>query len=175
MKKKKDFKARFWSGTRKHFAVGLLETFFQFNSQAEVKETLSMMMQCSIQKNVRITKDPAEVFHLYQALRSLLRVCRLIGKEEKKGRFRILSKARFSKTMAGSPLEEEYRDPVLVFRNAFRTCSREEFDGFLSAMVYFSLGNSRCEAENRIIIPYLQLTKMLDAAWLIVERVSMKK
>ncbi|WP_294318034.1 hypothetical protein [uncultured Chryseobacterium sp.] len=175
MKKKKDFKARFWSGTRKHSAVGLLETFFQFNSQAEVKETLSMMMQCSVQKNVRITKDPAEVFHLYQSLRSLVRACRLIGKEEKKGRFRIPSEVHFFKTMAGSLPEEEYRDPVLVFRNAFRTCSLEEFDGFLSAMVYFSLGNSGCTAEDRIIIPFLQLTKMLDAAWLIVERASMKK
>lgn len=47
-KKKTDFEARFWSGTRKHSVVDLLETFFQFNSLAEVKETLSMMMQCSV-------------------------------------------------------------------------------------------------------------------------------
>lgn len=169
--KKTDFEARFWSGTRKHSAVCLLETFFQFNSLAEVKETLSMMVQCSVQKNVRIGKDPSEVFHLYQSLRSLVRAGRLIGEKAKKGRFKVLSK----KTMTGSLSEEEYRDPAQVFRSAFKACSLEEFDGFLSAMVYFSLGNLRYEEENRIIIPYLQLTKMLDAAWLIAERASTGK
>lgn len=169
-KKKTDFEARFWSGTRKHSAAGLLETFFQFNSLAEAKETLSMMMQCSVQKNVRITKDSAEVFHLYQSLRSLVRAARLIGGKAKNGKFKISSDSNFPKTMTGSLSEEEYRAPVRVFQNAFKACSLEEFDGFLSAMVYFSLENSRCDEGKRIIIPYLQLTKMLDAAWLLVER-----
>lgn len=174
-KKRTDFEARFWPGTRKHSAVGLLETFFQFNSLAEVKETLSMMMQSSVQKNVRITKDPAEVFHLYQSLRSLVRAGRLIGRKAKNGKFKIPSDPNFPKTITGSLSEEEYRHPVQVFRSAFKACSLEEFDGFLSAMVYFSLGNSRCDEEKNIIIPYLQLTKMLDAAWLIVERTSAGK
>lgn len=169
-KKKTDFEARFWSGTRKHSAAGLLETFFQFNSLAKAKETLSMMMQCSVQKNIRITKDPAEAFHLYLSLRSLVQACRLIRKQEKKGSFTIYSDFNFPKTITGSLSEEEYRDPVRVFQNAFKTCILEEFDGFLSAMVYFSLGNSRCDEEKKIIIPYLQFKKMLDAAWLIVER-----
>lgn len=174
-KKKTDFEARFWSGTRKHSVVDLLETFFQFNSLAEVKETLSMMMQCSVQKNARITKDPAEVFHLYLSLRSLVRAARLIGKQEKKGSFTISLDPNFPKTVTGSLSEEEYRDPVRVFQNAFKTCILEEFDGFLSAMVYFSSGNSRCDEEKKIIIPYLQLSKMLDAAWLTVERATAGK
>ncbi len=169
-KKKTDFEARFWSGTRKHSAAGLLETFFQFNSLAEVKETLSMITRCSVQKNVRITKDSAEVFHLYLSLRSLVRAASLIGKKAKNGKFKISSDSNLPKTMTGSLSEEEYWAPVRVFQNAFKVCSLEEFDGFLSAMVYFSLGNSRCDEGKSIIIPYLQLTKMLDAAWLIVVR-----
>ncbi len=134
-----------------------------------------MMVQCSVQKNVRIGKDPAEVFHLYQSLRSLVRAGRLIGGKAKKGRFKVPSETGFPKAMMGSLSEEEYRHPVRIFRSAFKACSLEEFDGFLSAMVYFSLGNLRCDEEKNILIPYLKLTKMLDAAWLIVERISAGK
>lgn len=174
-KKKTDFGARFWSGTRKHSAAGLLEAFFQFNDPAEVKETLSAMVQCSVKKNARIREDPAEVFHLYQSLRSLVRACRLIGKKAKKRSFKIDSETHVPRTMTGSLSAEEYRDPVRVFRRAFRACSVEEYDEFLSLVVYFSLGDHRCDQEKKIVIPYIQLMKMLDAAWLITERASTQK
>lgn len=170
-KKKTDFEAKFWSGTRKHSELGLLETFFQFNDLAVTKEILSQMVQCSVQENIRTTKEPAEVFHLYQSLRSLIRVSHLIAK---KGKFKNSSEANFSKIVM-SLSEKEYRNPLLVFRSVFKVCTLQEFDEFLSAMVYFSLGNSRCETEKKIMIPYIQLMKILDAAWLIVERVSKEK
>jgi hypothetical protein len=173
-KKKTDFEAKFWSGTRKHSATGLLETFFQFNDLAATKEILNQMVQCSVQKNIRITKEPAEVFHLYQSLRSLIRVSHYIAKKAKKGQFKISSEANFSQTIM-SLSEREYRNPAQAFQDAFKICTLQEFDEFLSAMVYFSLGNSRCDEEKKIIIPYIQLTKILDAAWLIVERVSKEK
>lgn len=174
-KKKTDFESRFWSGSRKHSAVGLLEVFFQFNNLTEVKEMLCTMMHSSVQKKARITKNPAEVFHLYLSLRSLVRASHLISKKAKKGKFKISSEIHFSKIMTGSLSEKEYRNPVQVFRTVFKICSLQDFDGFLSAVVYFSLGNSGCESGKKIIIPYLQLTKMLDAAWLIAERVSTGK
>ena len=173
-KKKTDFEARFWSGTRKHSAVGLLETFFQFNDLEIVKEAFTTMVQYSVQKNTRITGHPEEIFHLHQSLRSLVRACCLIGKEAKKERFRA-SPENHSFILLNALSAEEYRNPVKVFRKAFKTCSPEEYDDFLSATVYFSLGDLRCEEERRIIIPYLQLMKMLDAAWLIVERTCAKK
>lgn len=172
--RKRDFGARFWSGTRKHSAVGLLETFFQFNDLAIVKEAITAIVQYSVQKKNRITGHPEEIFHLHQSLRSLVRACCLIGKEAKKERFRASPK-NHSSMLLGSLSAEEYQHPVRVFRKAFRTCSPEEYDDFLSAAVYFSLGNLRCEEERRIIIPYIQLMKMLDAAWLIVERASSGK
>lgn len=168
--KKTDFETRFWSGTRKHSAIGLLEAFFQFNDLGEVKETLSMMLQCSVQPKVRIRKEPAEIFHLYQSLRSLVRAGRLIGGKAKKEMFS--ASENIPLIIPNSLSKEEYQNPVRVFRNAFKVCSLKEYDEFLSTMVYFSLGNSRCDQENRIVIPYIQLVKMLDAAWLIVERNS---
>ncbi|WP_157450660.1 hypothetical protein [Chryseobacterium sp. CCH4-E10] len=128
------------------------------------------MMHFSVQKKSRVRKDPAELFQLYLSLRSLVRASHLISKKAKKGEFTAPSEIHFSKIMTGSLSEQEYRNPVQVFRSVFKICSLQDFDGFLSAVVYFSLGNSRCDEEKKIIIPYLQLTKILDAACLIVER-----
>lgn len=72
-KKKTDFEARFWSGTRKHSVAGLLAAFFQFNDLAVVKESLSAMVQCSVRRKARFGECPEEVFHLYLSLRSLVR------------------------------------------------------------------------------------------------------
>lgn len=137
-KKKTDFEARFWSGTRKYSAVSLLETFFQFND------------------------------------RSLVRAGRLIGEKTKKGTFEAFSDTCPS-IMLAYLSAEEYRNPVQVLRHAFKTFTLQEYDEFLSAAVYFSLGNQRCEEERRIMVPYIRLIKMLDAAWLITERASTEK
>jgi hypothetical protein len=58
---------------------------------------------------------------------------------------------------------EEYCNPVQVLRRAFKTCALKEYEDFLSAAVYFLLGNQKCEDERRIIITYIQLIKMLYA------------
>jgi hypothetical protein len=164
-KKKRDFESLFWSGTRKHTAMGLLETFFQFNDLATAKETLSTMVQYSVKKKSRISKDSAEVFHLYQSLRSLIRAGHLISTKAKKPTANASSESRFSK-FTGLLSKEEYQHPVLAFQKAFKVCSLNEFDHFLASAVYFSLGNVRCEEEKKIFIPYIQLLKMLEAAYL---------
>jgi hypothetical protein len=94
-KKKTDFEAKFWSGTRKHTAISLLETFFQFNDLAATKETLNEMVQSSVQKNTRIAKEPAEIFHLYQSLRSFILVAHQIAKKAKKGSLKFQRKSVF--------------------------------------------------------------------------------
>ncbi|GEN76638.1 hypothetical protein [Chryseobacterium hagamense] len=172
-KKKRDFESRFWSGTRKHTAMGLLETFFQFNDLAPVKEALTVMMQCSVQKKMRITDHPAEVFQLHQSLRSLVRAGHLISTKAKKLMANAPSESRFSK-FTGLLSNEEYQNPVLVFQKAFEVCSLNEFEYFLASAVYFSLGKARCGQEKKIILPYIQLMKMLEAAYLMTEH-TLKK
>lgn len=166
-KKKTDFDAKFWSGTRKHSAVGLLEIFFQFNDLAATKETLNEMVQSSVQKNTRIAKEPAEIFHLYLSLRSLIRASHLIAKKARKEKLKVSTEVSFPKTkMIFS--EKGHRNPLCVFQDAFKVCTLQDFDDFLSAVAYFSLGNCSCDTEKKIIIPYFQLIKMLEAASLIV-------
>lgn len=108
-KKKTDFESRFWSGSRKHSAVGLLEAFFQFNNPTDVKEMLGTMIHHSVQKKAKIRKEPAEVFQLYLSLRSLVRASFLISKKAKKAEFKVSSEINLSKTMTGSLSEQEYR------------------------------------------------------------------
>ncbi|MEC5174065.1 hypothetical protein [Chryseobacterium nepalense] len=77
--------------------------------------------------------------------------------------------------MQGSLSDEEYRDPVKVFQNAFKEYPLEEFEEFLSEVVHFSLGMFNNVPERNIVGPYLHLIKMLDAAWLILERKNSNK
>lgn len=170
-KKKTDFEARFWSGTRKHSVAGLLAAFFQFNDLAVVKESLSAMVQCSVRRKARFGECPEEVFHLYLSLRSLVRAGQVMAGKSKVGQTAVLAaETHFAGLAMGSLSEEEYRDPLQVFRKAFRKYSREDYDGFLSALIYFSLGSSRGEENRKIIGPYLHLVKMLEAAYLMAER-----
>lgn len=77
--------------------------------------------------------------------------------------------------MPGSLSENEYRNPVLVFRKAFKKFTIRDFDVFLAEIVYFSLGNFHNVPEKNIISPFLHLNKMLDAAPLILEMRNQKK
>ncbi|WP_307459686.1 hypothetical protein [Chryseobacterium sp. SORGH_AS_0447] len=70
----------------------------------------------------------------------------------------------------GSLSAEKYRDSVRVLRKAFKAYRRKEYEEFLSSAVYFSLSDSRCEEERRMIGSYIHLVKILDAAYLIVKR-----
>lgn len=173
-KKKTNFESRFWSGSKKYSVPGLLETFFQFNDLAIVKEVLGSMMHCSTRRKARIRTYPAEIFHLQQSLRSLLLAGRLIA--AKAGKWTVPVSAEAVSSMQLSSLsEEEYQDPLRVFRKAFKTCSFEEFDEFLASTVYFSLGNISDDREKRRVSPYIHLIKMLDAAYLITERKMQKQ
>lgn len=175
-KKKTDFEARFWSGTRKHSVTGLLEAFFQFNDLAVVKEALSAMVQCSVRRKARLRKCPEEVFHLYLSLRSLVRAGRVMaGKSKEKQTDFLAAETHVAGLAMGSLSEEEFRDPVRVFRKSFRKFSREDYDGFLSSLIYFSLGSSKGEENRKVIGPYLHLIKMLEAVHLLVERGARKE
>lgn len=174
MKKKKiNFESRSWSGRSKHSALPLMEVFFQFHDLATAKERLNRIMQYASQKKTRIPEDPSVVFHFHKSLRSFLRAGWCLRK--KAGKWIGDSALEHSSpVMHGSLSEEEYRDPVRVFRKAFKEYHLEEFEEFLSDVVYFSLGTFNHVPERDIIGPYLHLIKMLDAAWLILERKKIK-
>ncbi len=167
-KKKTNFESRFWSGRSKHSPVPLLELFFLFHDLATAKERLNRIMQYAVQGKTRIPEDPSVVFHFHQSLRSFVRAGWCLRK--KSGKWIEQEVPQDSPLMRGSLSGEEYRDPVRVFRKAFKEHRLEDFEEFLSDVVYFSLGTFNNVPDRNIVGPYLHLVKMLDAAWLILER-----
>ncbi len=75
-----------------------------------------------------------------------------------------------SPLMQASLSDEEYQNPTLVFKNAFAEYNIKDFDYHIAIAVYFSMGVYAHAAESKIFAPYIHLTKMLDAAHLILER-----
>lgn len=169
-----NFESRFWSGRSIHSPVVLGDVFFQFHDLATAKERLNLMMQYAVQGKTRIPEDPSVVFHFHQSLRSLIRAGWCLRKKSGKWTGEAVSETG-NPLVYGSLSEEEYRDPALVFRKAFKEYRPEELEEFLSDIVYFSLGKFNHVPERNIVGPYLHLIKMLDAAWLIVERKNRRK
>lgn len=126
-------------------------------------------MICAVKEKSVPPQNAAAVFHFYLALRSFVRACFLISRKRNTWILKE-SPENSSPMIMGNLSGKEYRDPVRIFRKAFKAYSTKEYDAFLSSVVYFSLSDSGCEEEKKIIGPYIHLVKMLDAAYLIVER-----
>jgi len=80
-----------------------------------------------------------------------------------------------SRLQQGSLSDEEYRNPFLVFKKAFKEFSLEEFEFFLTEIIYHSLGAHYDEPEIDIVTPFIHLNKMLNASQIIRERGVKKK
>lgn len=174
MKKiKTDFNPRF-RADNKHSGLQLMETFFQFNELDDSKEMLSNLMNYAVKRNSWIHEDPAVIFQFHQSMRSLLRAGYLMMLKERKWTVDTQPE-KISLWLLGLLSEKEYRNPLLVFKKAFRAYTLKEFDYFMSGIVYFSMGVYEHLPERNIVMPYIHTVKMLDAAHLIVQRKREKK
>ncbi|SDJ09569.1 hypothetical protein [Chryseobacterium jejuense] len=174
MKKiKTDLDTWFWAD-KKHYGLQLMETFFQFNELDVSKERLSNMMNYAVKRNSWINEDPAVIFEFYQSIRSLIRAGYLIMLKKRKWTIDTQPE-KISPWVLGLLSEKEYRNPLLVFKKAFRAYTLKEFDYFLSGIVYFSMGVYENLPERNIVMPYIHTVKMLDAAHLILQRKREKK
>lgn len=172
-KTRTDFTSRLGKGRKKHCGLQQMETFFQLNDLTTSKELLNNIMNYAVKRNSWIKEDPSVIFHFHQAMRSFIRAGYFIMLKEKKW---VLNSQleEVSPLVLGLLSEKEYQNPLLVFKKAFREYSIKEFDYFISGMVYFSLGIYDHLPERNMISPYIHLTKMLDAAYLLLERREFK-
>lgn len=168
-KTRTDFQSRLGKYRRKHCGLQLMETFFQLNELTASKEQLNSIMNYAVKRNSRIKEDPSAIFHFHQAIRSFIRAGYLITLQERKKTVNNQLE-EVSPLVLGLLSEKEYQHPLLVFKKAFREYSVKEFDYFMSGMVYFSLGIHDNLPERNMINPYIHLTKMLDAGYIILER-----
>ncbi|WP_345987734.1 hypothetical protein AAEU33_12005 [Chryseobacterium sp. Chry.R1] len=174
MKKiKTHFDSRFWPG-KNPSGLQLMETFFQLNELDVSKEILSNLLNYAVKRNSWIHEDPAVIFEFYHSMRSLIRAGYLIMLKERKWTVDTRPE-KISPWVLGLLSEKEYRNPLLVFKTAFREYTPKEFDYFMSGIVYFSMGVYENLPERNIVMPYIHTVKMLDAAHLILERRREKK
>jgi len=168
-KTRTDFQSRLGKGRKKHSGLQLMETFFQLNDLAASKELLNTIMSYALKRNSWIKEYPSVIYHFHQAMRSFIRTGYFIMLKEKKLVVNTELK-EVSPLVLGLLTEKEYQNPMLVFKKAFKEYSIKEFDYFISGMVYFSMGIYDKLPERNMINPYIHLIKMLDAAYLIIER-----
>jgi len=167
--KRIDFEARFWSGSRKHSGIKLIESFFHFNDLVTAKQMLNNIMIYAGKKKTAINEDSSAIFHFHQALRSFVRACYAIRLKEEKWSITTHPEKR-SPLLQASLSYEEYLNPTVVLQKAFAEYSIKDFDYHIAIAVYFSMGVFKNAEESSFISPYIHLTKMLDAAQLILER-----
>ncbi|MGN7864047.1 hypothetical protein [Chryseobacterium sp. 22458] len=174
MKKiKTHFNPRF-RAEKKNSGLQLMETFFQFNELDVSKKRLSNIMNYAVKRNSWINEDPAEIFEFCQSMRLLIRAGYLIMLKERKWTVDAKTE-KISPWVLGLLSEKEYRNPLLVFKKAFREYTLKEFDYFMSGIVYFSMGVYENLPERNIVMPYIHTVKMLDAAHIILQRRREKK
>ncbi|WP_294278142.1 hypothetical protein [uncultured Chryseobacterium sp.] len=168
-KETSNVKHRLKSGHKKHSSLKMLDTFFRFNDLTTAKDMLNTIMQYAVQKRGWIDEDFSVIVHFHQSMRSFIRAGYFLRMKSKKWML-TTSTETISPLMQGSLSDEEYHNPLLVFHTAFTAYTIKEFDYFLGGMVYFSLGAYRCGPEKNMVSPYIYLTKMLDAGFVILER-----
>ena len=174
MKKiKTNFTPRFRAG-KKRSGLQLMEMFFQFNELDVSKQRLSNIMNYAVKRNSWIHEDPAVIFRFHQSMRSFICAGYLIMLKDRKWVVDT-GKEKVSPWVLGLLSEKEYRNPLLVFKKAFREYTLKEFDYFMSGIVYFSMGVYENLPERNIVMPYIHTVKMLDAAHLILQRRKEKK
>lgn len=172
-KTRTDLHSRLGKDRKKYCGIQLMETYFKLNDLTASKELLNDIISYAVKRNSWIKEHPSVIFHFQQAMRSFIRAGYFIALQEKK-RTVNTPLENVSPLVLGLLSEKEYQNPLLVFKKAFKEYSIKEFDYFISGMVYFSLGIYDNLPERNMISPYIHLTKMLDAAHIILERKGKK-
>ena len=170
MKKKKiDLETQFWYRGTRLSCLTLLDAFFEIDDLVAVKERLCDVINYSTQPKVLMKNDPSLIFHFYLCIRSFVRASYLIQFKSEKWKLNDPPEYK-SPLLQGFLSDEEYRDPFLVFQRAFKEFSLEEFEYFITEIIYFSLANSYDIPTDTNSAHFIHLTKMLDASQIIRER-----
>ncbi len=154
---------------KKRRKLQCIETFFQTHDLVTAKQMLSSIMQYAVNGKDWLKKDHSVVLQFHQSLYIFIHESYMISKKTKKWKVNAPSDIN-SPMMKGSLSDKEYENPLLVFKRAFKEYSIKEFEYFISGIVYFSQQMYKHGPESNLVKPYIHLTKMLDAAYLILER-----
>lgn len=164
-----DFESQFWAGYRKYNCLQLIDEFFKIDNVSTVKNYLFLVMDYSGKNKVLMAEDPSVIFYFYLSLRSFLRASYVLQLKKKKFKLNEAPESG-SYLLQGALSDEEYNNPLLVFQNAFKEFTLNEFENFLTTIVYFSMGAYSDDSQENMVTPFIHILKMLDAAQMIRER-----
>ncbi|CAH0195652.1 hypothetical protein [Chryseobacterium sp. Bi04] len=165
----KNKKTAVGSARKKCRKLQFIETFFQTHDLVTAKQLLSSMMQYAVNGKGWIKENPSVILQFHKSLCIFIHEGYMISKKTKKWQVNAPSDIG-SPMMKSSLSDKEYENPILVFKRAFKEYSIQEFDYFISGIVYFSQQMYRHGPESNLVRPYIHLSKMLDAAYLILEK-----
>lgn len=170
MKKNKiSYDTGFWAGFVAGNPFKAVDVFFDFADIDYYKQNLTEAVIYSYKRKVYKQENPSNVFILYTALNSFLKVCYCL--QEKSKKWKVTASLRSETIFHLSSLtKEEYENPFIVFQKAFNKKTLEEFELFLCQIVELSLSPCPGDPASDLTTPYIHLIKMLDAVELIRER-----
>ncbi|MDR6525426.1 hypothetical protein J2787_000796 [Chryseobacterium rhizosphaerae] len=151
-----------------------IETFFQTHDLVTAKQMLSSIMQYAVNGKDWLKKDSSVILQFHESLNLFIREGYMISKKANKWQVNAAPYIS-SPMMKGYMSDKEYENPTLVFKRAFKEYSIQEYDYFISGIVYFSQQMYRNGPESNLVRPYIHLLKMLDAAYLMLEGGVQKK
>lgn len=164
-----DYEADFWEGPIKHSCISLIDAFFKMDDLPTVKDTLNKQIIFSAKHKVLTKDNPSLIFHYYLCMRSFIRACYELQLRTRQ--FRLKDPPEYtSKLLQGSLTDEEYANPFLVFKKAFKKFTLKEFEYYHTQLTYFSLSHYADDPEPKITHLFIYLQKMLDAGQIICER-----
>lgn len=165
----KNKKTAVGSFRKKRKKLQCIETFFRTHDLVTAKQMLGSIMQYSVNGKDWLKKNPSVILQFHESLCIFIREGYMISKKRKKWQVNAALDIS-SPTIKGYLSDKEYENPFLVFKRAFEEYGIKEFEYFISGIVYFSQQIYKHGPESNLVRPYIHLTKMLDAAYLMLER-----
>lgn len=157
-----------WAGSRINEPYDLLGAFFDFAHLDQSKEILNeMIFYSSLPKSISEMHDSTAIT-MYTAFHSLLRTAYVLNQTP----YTLIEQPieDVKHLNLGSLNKEEFINPFIVFQNAFDRHSLEDFDVALYEMLYFSMSVHFDSPDSDLLSPYIHITKILDASWLVYQR-----
>lgn len=170
MKKNKiSFETYFWAAYEAGNPFEALESFFDFAHLDHYKQVLSDMVIHTHRAKILREDNPCEIFVFYTALRSYLKICYCLKRKSRK--WKVKGSGDYDSIVHLASLsKKEYKNPFLVFQNAFEEKTPEEFDFFLCETAQLSLSAHTEEFDFDLVTCYIHLIRMLDAGEIMKER-----
>lgn len=164
-----NYETNSWLGKEIENPLEVIAAFFQHAEIDHYKKTLSEAFFYMNKDHGKQEFPPGQLFMCYLAVRSLLRAAVSLQQNSKKWKLKNRNLKSNSELHKGSLMAAEYKDPFVVFRNAFAEKSVQEFEFFICEIVEMALANYVSHFDADMITYFIHVVKILDAAQVLQE------